>query len=146
MLIVVSMIVIIATISIPMFLRSRLSAEESAAIATLRTIHISQEQALNQNNFPNIVTKTAMYPTLSQLGTLAPAPLPEELTNFPNIKNGYQYSINIDAQTQSNPTFFALALNASPSGKGRNFYIAPEGVIRYTIDGSTPTSASLPIN
>src|SRR5215813_9464164 len=61
LLIVVAIILIIATIAIPSLLRSRQAANESAAVAVLRTINTAQITYLSssQGNYGNIAQLTS---------------------------------------------------------------------------------------
>src|ERR1700745_4538807 len=62
LLIVVAIILIIATIAIPSLLRSRQSAQESSAVAQLRTINTAEVTYLSSNqgsygNIPALITQ-----------------------------------------------------------------------------------------
>src|SRR2546427_13218801 len=62
LLIVVAIILIIATIAIPSLLRSRQSAQESSAVAQLRTINTAEVSYLSSNegaygSLPNFITQ-----------------------------------------------------------------------------------------
>ena len=59
LLIVVAIILIIAAIAVPSFLRSRIAANESAAVAALRTLNTSQ------------ISYNSAYPTVGFAGTLS---------------------------------------------------------------------------
>ena len=143
--IVVAIIAIILTIAIPMYKRSKLAASESSAIATLRTIHISQEQVLLQKRFLHGVSNLPLYATFAQLATLNPPVMDTGITLAPHIKSGYLFSIHLDNQTDTSADFFAIAVGNDFQGNARSFYIDVEGVIRYTNDGSVPTAISSPI-
>src|SRR5579862_2735684 len=62
LLIVVAIILIIATIAIPSLLRSRQSAQESAAVAQIRTINTAEVMYLSSNqgsygDVPSLITQ-----------------------------------------------------------------------------------------
>src|SRR5271170_2093398 len=59
LLIVVAIILIIAAIAVPSFLRSRMAANESAAVASLRTLNTAQ------------ISYNSAYPTVGYSSTLA---------------------------------------------------------------------------
>ena len=59
LLIVVAIILIIAAIAIPSFLHSRMAANESAAVASIRTLNTAQ------------ISYNSAYPTVGYAGTLA---------------------------------------------------------------------------
>src|SRR5204862_7068422 len=80
LLIVVAIILIIATIAIPSLLRSRQAANESAAVAEIRTINTAQITYLSssQGNFGNITQ-------LIGAGLLD--------SRFTGVMSGYNFSI-----------------------------------------------------
>jgi type IV pilus assembly protein PilA len=153
LLIVVAIILIIAAIAIPNLLRSKMAANESSAVSSLRSINTAE------------VTYATAYPTLGYADTLAklggtPAQcvggaLPVNAcliddvlaiaTAAANAKSGYYFTI---ACTNAAPTtlynFTGLAVTVGSSGQ-RGFFTDQSGVIRYTVDGSAPTNASSPI-
>src|SRR5438094_7474365 len=62
LLIVVAIILVIATIAIPSLLRSRQSAQESSAVAQIRTINTAEVTYLSSNqgsygNVPSLITQ-----------------------------------------------------------------------------------------
>jgi len=63
LLIVVAIILIIAAIAIPNLLRAKMSANEAAAVATLRTINTSQVV------YSSTYNTAAVFGTLAQLGS-----------------------------------------------------------------------------
>src|SRR6266446_9440194 len=89
LLIVVAIILIIATIAIPSLLRSRQSAEESAAVAQLRTINTAEVTYLssNQGSYGSI-------PALITQGLLD--------TRFSGSVSGYNFTL-----TASGPNYTA---------------------------------------
>src|SRR3989442_2403599 len=95
LLIVVAIILIIATIAIPSLLRSRQSAQESAAVAQLRTINTAEITYLssNQGSYGDI-------PSLITQGLLD--------TRFAGSVSGYSYSL-----TASGPNYTTSAIPTS---------------------------------
>lgn len=141
--IVVVILAIIAAIGIPNLLRSRLSAQETSAIATLRTIGTAQAGAQAQVLFPDTTTKVGLYGSFIEFANLDdPKPLDSIITTPPHIKSGFQFSLDFVGQGQAEPNFQAYATSVTPASSSRIFYTDPSGVIRYTIDGSLPTSNS----
>jgi len=84
LLIVVAIILIIATIAIPSLLRSRQAANESAAVANLRTINTAEVTYLSSSD--------GKYGTMKDL---IDAKLLDD--TFTSSKAGYNYSIMLDA-------------------------------------------------
>jgi type II secretory pathway pseudopilin PulG len=118
-------ILIIATIAIPSLLRSRQAANESAAIANLRTINTAEVSYLATNN--------GRYGNLEELidaGLLD--------TRFRSDVSGYKFTIEASAAE-----YVAEATPNSPN-TGRFAYFSKEdGVVRYSLDQSYAPSASL---
>ena len=120
LLIVVAIILIIATIAIPSLLRSRQSAQESSAVAQLRTINTAEVTYLSSNG--------GAY---GSIGFLITQGLLD--SRFSGSVSGYNFTV-----TATGPDYTA---NASPSSvnAGRFGYFAtPDAVVRY----ATNTSAS----
>lgn len=114
LLIVVAIILIIATIAIPSLLRSRQAANESAAVATVRTITTAQITYLSSSG--------GSFGNMSQLigaGLLD--------TGFNGIKSGYNYSI-----VTNGSDYTITAEPASPNNGRWGYYSVPDGVVRYS--------------
>lgn len=94
LLIVVAIILIIAAIAIPNLLKARVSANESSAVASVRSV--STAQALYQINYP-----TVGYGTLVQLaGTEPCTPSSANACLIDNalasgVKSGYVFTMNL---------------------------------------------------
>jgi len=120
LLIVVAIILIIATIAIPSLLRSRQSAQESSAVAQLRTINTAEVTYLasNQGSYGSI-------PLLITQGLLD--------ARFTASISGYNFTADVSGNDYTaNGT--AVSTNA-----GRfDFFTRPDYVIRYSTD---PTRA-----
>src|SRR5262245_45512407 len=114
LLIVVAIILIIATIAIPSLLRSRQAANESAAVASVRTITTAEVTYLSSSggNYGDI----AMLVTAGLLDT-----------GFNGTKGGYQYSIT------TNGLDYTINANPASTNNGRYaYYSVPDGVVRYS--------------
>jgi len=120
LLIVVAIILIIATIAIPSLLRSRQAANESAAVATVRTVTTAE--------ITYLTSSSGNYGTIAQLVS---AGLLDSVFN--GTKGGYNYSIQT---TGLDYTIFAVP-NATTNGR-YGYYSVPDGVVRYSTD---PTMA-----
>ena len=84
LMIVVVILSIIAAIGIPNMMRSRLSAQEASAIATMRTISSAQAAAQAQVLFPDPTTKIGLYGSFVEFdGLIAPKPLDSAITTPP---------------------------------------------------------------
>jgi len=118
LLIVVAIILIIATIAIPSLLRSRQAANESAAVANIRTINTAQVTYLSSNggNYGAITN-------LVSAGLLD--------SRFGGTVSGYNYTV-----TTTGPDYTADAVPASSNTGRYGYYSLPDAVVRY----STATS------
>jgi prepilin-type N-terminal cleavage/methylation domain-containing protein len=116
LLIVVAIILIIATIAIPSLLRSRQAANESAAVASVRTITTAEVTYLSSSG--------GSYGDITQLVT---AGLLD--TGFNGTKGGYNYSITV-ATGGVDYTIFASP--ASTNNGRYGYYSIPDGVVRYS--------------
>jgi prepilin-type N-terminal cleavage/methylation domain-containing protein len=118
LLIVVAIILIIATIAIPSLLRSRQAANESAAVATLRTINTAQVTYLSSNG--------GNYGTISNLvgaGLLD--------SRFNGSVGGYNYTV-----VASSYDYTATADPVSSNSGRYGYYSLPDAVIRYSTAAS----------
>jgi type IV pilus assembly protein PilA len=155
LLIVVAIILIIAAIAIPNLLRSRIAANEASAVGSIRTINTAE------------LTYASTYPTygftdLQTLGGTAggTASATSALILDSTLgcsggtgavvcpKSGYNFSIpgiTGGGSAPANPvgayTVTAVPVTVGTTGQ-RNFYSDASGVIRFTTDGSSATSAS----
>jgi type IV pilus assembly protein PilA len=142
LLIVVAIILIIAAIAIPNLLRSKMSANESSAVATMRTLNTS---AVSYS------TTYGAYPT--NLTDLGPAATPSStaadlidsvLANDPATKSGYTFVWTATGTPPSSYTLVATPLQTGVTGQ-RGFFTNQSGVIRADPSGSA-TSSSTPIS
>ena len=130
LLIVVAIILIIATIAIPSLLRSRQAANESAAVAELRTINTAQITYLSssQGNYGDITQ-------LMATGLLD--------SRFGGVLSGYNFAI-----TSSGADYTATATPASTSTGRYGYYSTPDAVIRFSTDSALAPSGQvgMPVN
>ena len=123
LLIVVAIILIIATIAIPSLLRSRQSANESHAVANLRTLNTAEVQ---------YVSTYQVYGGVSDM--IAVGLLDDRYTTG---SSGYSYAVELSG-TSLDYTARADALSAN-SGRF-DYFTKPDYVIRYSTDaGRAPT-------
>jgi prepilin-type N-terminal cleavage/methylation domain-containing protein len=129
--IVVAIIVLLAAVSIPGLLRSRLNANEAAALTSLKTISWAAITYRTSNpSFP---------PDLVSLGNVSPQYIDSNLAT--GIKQGYNFTLAGDANS-----FNATAQPVSPNITGvRTFFVDTSGVIRASNNG-TADSTSPPVS
>jgi len=127
LLIVVAIILIIATIAIPSLLRSKQAANESAAVATMKTIAAAQ------------VAYSSTGGNYGTLADLVAAKLLDDsfLNTVSRPKAGYVYAISASGYD------YTVEATPSSSNAGRyGYYSLPDAVVRYsTIATLAPTPA-----
>ncbi|MGA2097062.1 MAG: type II secretion system protein [Candidatus Acidiferrum sp.] len=145
LLIVVAIILVMAAIAVPNYLRSRMVANQSSAAQSMRTINtaiVSYSTTFPQVGFP---------PSLADLGGASPctatstnACLLDEVLSA-GTKAGYTFIFTGDGQTPS-VTYFVTATPVTLGVSGVFMYCTDQtGVIRYTTTGTGCTTASPPI-
>ena len=146
LLIVVAIILIIAAIAIPNLLRSRMAANESSAVGSLRTINTAE------------VTYATTYPTvgfgnLSTLGGAASscagatfasssaACLIDDVLASTAKKSGYTFTATAAGGTPA-VTYTSLAVPTVNGQTGQRAFCSDQsGVIRYNAGGTACTNA-----
>lgn len=145
LLIVVAIILVIAAIAIPNYLRSRLIANESSAAESVRTINtavVTYSSTYPSDGFP---------PTLASLGGVNPCTATSSNACLLDVvlaggtKSGYTFVFTGDGLTPS----VTYAVTATPVSEGisgtRQFCSDQTGVVRFTTTGAGCTAASSPI-
>jgi prepilin-type N-terminal cleavage/methylation domain-containing protein len=122
LLIVVAIILIIATIAIPSLLRSRQAANESHAVANLRTLNTSEVQYISghQGQFGGL-------PELVTAGLLD--------DRYVIGSAGYNFSLTMSSNYLD---YTATAMAQGPNAGRYDYFTRPDYVIRYSTD---PTRA-----
>ena len=113
LLIVVAIILIIATIAIPSLLRSRQAAQESSAVAQIRTVNTAEVTYLSSagGNYGSI-------PQLITAGLLD--------IRFATSVSGYTFAV------QASGTDYTAAATPTSTNAGRyGYYSTPDAVVRY---------------
>jgi type IV pilus assembly protein PilA len=140
LLIVVAIILIIAAIAIPNLMRARISANESAAASTLRTLNTAEVSYVTA--YPS-----AGYATLATLGGVGPC-TPSSTTaclidntlatdNAGNGKSGYHFAIAVPNAGQYAATAWPIAVNST----GVNSFCSVEdGVVRKDTTGANDSA------
>jgi len=144
LLIVVAIILIIAAIAIPNLLRSRMAANESSAVGSLRTINTAEV------TYATAYPAQGFAPTLAALGGAAPcgpalvtaACLIDEVLSVTGTKSGYTFTaVGTGALPMVAYTTTAVPVIVGSSGQ-RAFFSDQSGVIRYDTTGAGATAAS----
>jgi type IV pilus assembly protein PilA len=153
LLIVVAIILIIAAIAIPNLLRSKMAANESSAVGSLRTINTAE--VTYATAYPNVGYSS----TLQQLGGAAvacaaaggAAPANACLIDnvlataiaIPSAKSGYFFNLQPGAVVGT--TYTVQGIPATPGTTGQRYFFTDQtGVIRYGLNSQPdPTSSPL---
>ncbi len=148
LLIVVAIILIVAAIAVPAFIRSRIAANESSAVASLRTINTGE---VTYNN-----TYPGTYATLDQLGPGGAICTTPSSTNACLIdnslasassatspKDGYYFTIGGDLVTG----YTSSTQPAAPNSTGTRTFCSDQTLVLFYDDsgGTCTTSTSSPL-
>jgi len=154
LLIVVAIILIIAAIAIPNLMRSRMAANESSAVGSVRTINtamVTYAASFPDTGYAVALTNlggAAATCTPGQVATIAAACLIDQTLSVTQQKSGYTFAAAgaaLGGSTTNNTyTVTAVPLGIGSTGN-RGFYSDQSGVIRYTLTGTVPTVASSPL-
>ena len=153
LMIVVAVISIISAIAIPSLLRSRLTANEAAAVGSLRTISNGEVQFQSAGYVDTDGDDVGDYASLGPTGvagTLAnPVAGSEPFVDTvlgSGFKSGYQFVVQPGNAGNGDEVYTATADPATPGRTGiRRFFMDQTGVIRFTSDGTAPNVNSMPI-
>ena len=126
LLIVVAIILIIATIAIPSLLRSRQAANESSAVANVRTINTAEVTYLSSAG--------GNYGAITDLVT---AGLVD--SRFSGAVSGYSFTV-----TASGSDYTVNAFPTSTNSGRFGYYSLPDAVVRYQTATATNCSPCFP--
>jgi type IV pilus assembly protein PilA len=140
LLIVVAIILIIAAIAIPNLMKSRMAANESSAVGSVRTLNTAE--VTYAASCPDVGFSAA----LTDLYGGGPCPGGQGIIDdvlSTGTKSGYSFAYATVATNGLNTTYTVAATPLSTGTTGqRGFFSDQTGVIRYTLDGSAPTNAA----
>ena len=126
LLIVVAIILIIATIAIPSLMRSRQAAQESSAVAQIRTINTAEVTYLSANG--------GAYGSIPQLITQGLID-----NRFAGSVSGYNFTV------EASSTDYTASARPSSVNAGRfGYYAVPDAVIRYQTTTTTTCTPCFP--
>ena len=146
LLIVVTIILIIAAIAIPNLMKSKIAANEAAAVETLKTLNSSAVMySMSYGGFPHAIAQ--MGPNG---GSPAPTSAGADLIDSVlagGVKSGYKFTLTI---TSTDPagnvlSYGITAVPVTPGTTGqRAFYTDQSGTVRAS-PGGTADSSSTPL-
>jgi len=147
LLIVVAIILIIAAIAVPNLLRSRISANEASAVASLRTIATANATYLSAYSVGYAASLTALGPATtatSSAADLLDATLGGSATP---VKSGYIFTYTpsnaAPTQVSPNPSFSVAATPTAAGSSGTSTFCTDQtAVIGKNSIGTAPGNAA----
>jgi len=142
LLIVVAIILIIAAIAIPNLLRARIAANESSAVASVRTINTAMISYYS--SYPTVGFATALT-NLGPGGVSTACPNPPTSTTAclidGQLASGRKSGYNFGA-TGTSGNYFAYGTPVTANSTGvRSFCSVADAVVRYVSSGTISTCA-----
>jgi type IV pilus assembly protein PilA len=149
-LIVVAIILIIAAIAIPNLLRSKMAANESSAVGSLRSINSAEiiyADLYQGIGYSNALTDLGGAPAAcaTTANETASCLIDDVLANAGvTAKSGYTIAyVPLVGGTGINDTYTILASPATPGSSGDRYFFTDEtGVIRYALSGAADVNSS----
>ena len=142
LLIVVAIILIIAAIAIPNLLKSRMAANESSAVGSLRTLNTAE--VTYSSGCPNVGFSASLAELQSGAACAGGTGIIDNVLSTGN-KSGYTFAYAVatnGAPINTTYSFTAVPQKVGVTGQ-RGFFTDQTGVIRYSLDGTTaPTNGS----
>lgn len=153
LLIVVAILLIIAAFAIPNFMRSKMAANQTSAVGSLRTINTAcVTYSTTYSQFPTALTDLAPPDPghgLGGGGGAAADPASSTAADLidsvlaAGIKSGYIFTYTAGTSNQS---YTITASPITPATTGQNMYFTDQsGVIRVDTSGAGATADSTPV-
>ena len=152
LLIVVAVIGIVSAIAIPGMLRARRTANEAAAIGSLRALNSAE------SSYASVAAKGGFSPLLATLAAPCPGSgvgfISPDLSIDPAVKSGYTITLTASASSSPGPTdcngvatvtsYYVTAVPVSAGLSGlRGFATTAGGSIFFDQTGAAPTEAQM---
>jgi type IV pilus assembly protein PilA len=142
LLIVVAIILIIAAIAVPNFLRSKIAANQSSAVGSLRSLNTACiAYTTNYGQFPAGLTNLGPVASGGTASSTSADLIDSVLAA--GIKSGYTFTYTAGTSNQS------YSITASPIAQGSSgqnmYYTDQSGLIRVDTSGSGAGASSTPI-
>jgi type IV pilus assembly protein PilA len=143
LLIVVTIILIIAAIAIPNLMRSKMSANEAAAVEALRTLNsIAVMYSMTYGGFPHAISD--LGPSSSSQPSSSAADLIDSVLAT-GVKSGYRFAYTVSSVDPSG-NVLGYGITASPVTPGqtgqRYFFTDQSGTIRANPAGVADSSST----
>jgi prepilin-type N-terminal cleavage/methylation domain-containing protein len=144
LLIVVAIILVIAAIAIPSFLRSRAAANQSSAVASLHTLGIAEMTYASTYGAGYTFDMTYLAPPTGGAGPTSTAAGLIDSVLATGVKSGYNFTYTpgaIDSSGRVNA--FSFSANPISSSTGTQYYYTDDsGVIRQNSTNAAGTTDS----
>jgi len=151
LMIVLEIIMILVVIALPNFLRYRMNANETSAVASIKLLAMSEAAFKASSFFDADGDGEGDYGTLEELANPdgrgeTPPFIDADLAK--GDKSGYGFIIAITTGSPgTSPSYSCIGFPESPTYTGiRIFYVDESAVIRYTKDGTAVGPTSDPIS
>jgi len=149
LMIVVAILALLAALAVPVMMRSRMAANEAAAISSMRTITTGEFGFQAAGYIDAVGDGVGDFGTLEQLvdpqGNGLPGFIDDNLGE--GFRNGYAFEVAVTlGDINTAPAFVCLASPIDTGVTGiRRFFSNESGVIRFTNDGTQPNANSVPL-
>ncbi len=154
LLIVVAIILIIAAIAIPNLMRSKMAANESSAVSSLRTINTAEvtygtvyPSVGYSNDLPSLGGPAAACSVPGGANSVTACIVDDVLataTTSATAKSGYFYTYSLGAAVGGINTSYSVTATPTIVGTAgqRYFFTDQSGVLRYGLTGPATVSSS----
>ncbi len=142
LLIVVAIILVIAAIAIPNFLHSKIAANQSSAVGSMRSLNTAcVSYSTSYGQFPSALTDLSPVGSGGTISSTSADLIDAVLAS--GSKSGYTF---VYTAGTSNQSYSVTATPIIPGSSGQNMYFTDQsGVIRTDVSGAGATAASTPI-
>ena len=141
LLIVVAVILVIATIAIPNFMRSKVAANQASAVGSLRSLNTAcVAYSISYGQFPAALTNLGPIASSGNASSTSADLIDSVLAS--GSKSGYTFVYTAGSSNQS----YSITATPATSSSGQNMYYTDQSsVIRVDTSGASASSASTPI-
>ena len=145
LLIVVAIILIIAAIAIPNLLKSKMAANQSSAVASLRTMNTSEVTYSSTYNQGFSSTLAQLGPPASGSASSTTAGLIDSVLAA-GAKSGYTFAYTAGAAVNGvTPSYTITASPSTPGTTGQNYYFTDESAVIRQNSSATASASDSPI-
>jgi len=141
LLIVVAVILVIVTIAIPNFMRSKVAANQASAVGSLRSLNTAcVAYSISYGQFPAALTNLGPIASSGNASSTSADLIDSVLAS--GSKSGYTFVYTAGSSNQS----YSITATPATSSSGQNMYYTDQSsVIRVDTSGASASSASTPI-